>query len=216
MKKLLLTTSLAVAGLVAYGQGTINFNNATSTYGAATPSHLISFGTTASLVNSSLVAGGLVGNNSYGVDLSALRAQLYYGSTTATSIGSLTAVTSAAGTFRVSTSLNVGSWVGGGIRTLVGFDVGATVNAAVIVWDSTKYADGLAAFNAANSTGLWDGLYGTSGIFTYTVPAAGSLPSAYFMSNQGAFTIGGAVPEPSTMALAGLGAAALLIFRRRK
>jgi hypothetical protein len=32
----------------------------------------------------------------------------------------------------------------------------------------------------------------------------------------GAFVVGGSVPEPGTMALAGLGGAAMLLFRRKK
>jgi hypothetical protein len=97
---------------------------------------------------------------------------------------------------------------------LVGFDVGATINAAVLVWDSNKYATGLSAYNAFAS-GNWNGLFGTSGIFRYTVPALGSPPMAYLMANQQPFFVY-ASPEPSTFALAGLGAATIVIFRRRK
>lgn len=215
MKKLLLTTTLAVGALVAYGQGTINFNNATSTYGSATPSHLITFAPSAANYNAALAAGANVSSNYASVDLTSLRALLYYGASTQNSIAGLTAATSAPATFRASTSANAGSWVGGGIVTMQGFDVGQTVNAAVLVWDSSKYASGAAAYNAF-VTGNWNGLFGTSGIFQYTVPAAGSLPTAYFMAGQSAFTLAAVVPEPSTFALAGLGAAAMLIFRRRK
>jgi PEP-CTERM motif-containing protein len=216
MKKLLLTTALAVCTLAAYGQGTINFNNATSTYGSATPSHLITFGPTASLYAAGLANGGLVSSNYASVNLGNLRALLYYGASTQNSIAGLTAATGAASTFRGSTSAQAGAWIApnAGALTLVGFDVGATINAAVLVWDSSAYASGAAAY-AAFATGNWNGLFGHSGIFQYTVPPVGSPPSAYFMANQGAFTLA-AVPEPSTFALAGLGAAALMIFRRRK
>jgi hypothetical protein len=214
MKKLILTITLALAASSLPGQGTINFNNATSTYGSATPSHLITFNFLAEGYNAALANGALVSSNYAGVNLSNLRVLLYYGATTQNSIAGLTAATSTPATFRDSTSANAGSWIGGGIVTLQGFDVGATVNAAVLVWDASQYANGLAAYNAF-ATGSSKGLYGDSGIFQYTVPPVGSLPSAYFMANQQPFSIP-RFPEPSTFALAGLGVASLLIFRRRK
>jgi hypothetical protein len=214
MKTLFLTITLALAASSFPGQGTINFNNATSTYGTATPSHLITFAPDAALYNAALTTGALVSSNYAGVNLSGLRALLYYGASTQNSIAGLTAATSTPATFRASTSANAGSWIGGGIVTLQGFDVGNTINAAVLVWDSNQYATAWAAYNAF-AAGNYYGLFGmTSTIFQYTVPPVGSLPSAYFMANQQPFVVH-FIPEPATLALAGLGTAALLISRRR-
>lgn len=203
MKKLLLTATLIVAAGGAFAQGTITFANATSSYGSAVPDHLVRFDATAGAA----LNGVLVSSNAGGLNLSTLRAQLFYGASTISAAGSLTAVTDAPATWRASTSANAGSWLGGG-RTLTGFQPGETVKLNIIVWDTAVTPDPLSQLAD-------DGYYGTSGLFNYTIPAIGSPPTAYLPSLQQPFSVG-IVPEPSTFALAGLGAAALLIFRRRK
>lgn len=208
MKKLLLTSALALATVVSYAQGTVNFANATSAYTTATPSHLLTWGASAAEFNPLLTAGGLVSSNFAGVAMPGLRAQLYYGASTATDLASLAPVTTAPATFRGSTSAQAGSWLGG-TRTLTGYNPGDTVKLAVVVWDSAVASDPIQV-----NRGL---LWASSGLFDYTAPLAGSLATAYLPANQPAFSIGFVpVPEPSSMALAGLAAAGLLIFRRRK
>ena len=62
-------------------------------------------------------------------------------------------------------------------------------------------------------------LTGESGVFTMTTVALDNpTPPTFDGSGFTGFTVGSAavVPEPSTFALAGLGLASLLIFRRRK
>jgi len=214
MKKILLTTALGlIAAVSSYGQGAITFANATSSYGTATPDHLVRWDASAAQFNAGLVAGGLVASNSGGVNLTGLRAQLYYGSSTVTSLAGMIAVTDAPATWRASTSLNAGSWLGGG-RTLVGFDPGQTVTLAILVWDSSVQADARLAAAGVGTT--YAGVFGSSGFFNYNIPTGNPAPSAFLPGNS-PFTVGFTpVPEPTTMALAGLGAAALMIFRRRK
>jgi len=68
-----------------------------------------------------------------------------------------------------------------------------------------------------------------NGIIVFSDPTVGSSPSSLYIKStataEGLYTIGGfgqlglsieLVPEPTTFALAGLGSAALMIFRRRK
>jgi len=60
---------------------------------------------------------------------------------------------------------------------------------------------------------------GWSQEFTYTTGLGSTLPTTLAAGNVGYYGVGGvvsAVPEPSTMALAALGGASLLLFRRRQ
>lgn len=127
------------------------------------------------------------------------RVQLYYGA----DAGSLAAVTSAALGFRDPAGATgfEGTW-SGATRTLTGFTSGQTVVLQVRAWDST----GGATFQTAN-------VKGQSGTFTYTIPAPGSLPSAFYMEGLTGFSL---VPEPSIIGLGVIGIGALFMLRRRK
>lgn len=120
-------------------------------------------------------------------------AQLYYGAV-GTPAGSLTAVTTGAARFRPAGVTPEGTWLGG-TRTLTGFTSGQTVALQVRVTDVSS------------------GLHGESGIFTFTIPAAGSPPAAFFMDNFASFSL---VPEPSVIGLGLIGVGALFMLRRRK
>jgi hypothetical protein len=81
---------------------------------------------------------------------------------------------------------------------------------AVIVWDIN-----VAASPFDQAAKFW-GLYGESSTFTYTVPNSQyPAPGEFLPQNLTAFTLGW-IPEPTSFALFGLGAAAMMIFRRRK
>jgi hypothetical protein len=151
-------------------------------------------------------------------------AQLYYGASTAAA-GSLVAVSTAPGGLRASTSASVGTWFGNGSRTLTGFNPGDTVSLQVRIWDISKATDyaAAAALAANNPAGyavaaLGHNWIGTSAIFQYTITTNPTpAPSEFNMNNFQGFSLTFVpIPEPTTLALAGLGAAALLIFRRRK
>lgn len=89
----------------------------------------------------------------------------------------------------------------------------AVATVEMVVWENkgglyTTWAQAYTAWQA----GLINA--GTSGTFNLNA-IGGAINGAPVMSPMQSFAIY-TVPEPSTMALAGLGAAALLIFRRRK
>jgi hypothetical protein len=98
-----------------------------------------------------------------------------------------------------------GTWVGA-TRTLSGRAAGDNVTLQVKVWDTTQFATPEAA---AAAGGLW----GESAAFTYNVPPAGSLPSAFYIENFRGFSL---IPEPSVIGLGVIGIGALFLLRRRK
>jgi hypothetical protein len=212
MKKLVITTAATLLTVAAFGQGVVNFSNASTTPGWANPAfdRNVHWGSNALNFSSLLTPGGLVASNYAGLDLRSLRAALYFAPTSNNDPNFLGYLPAAGGstTFKVSTSTTAGSWFGGN-RTLDTIGLGTTANLVVLVWDSSLSADPL---SAAAKGGLW----GASSVFQYTPPTnPQAQPSDFLMTGLTAFTVG-IVPEPSTFALAGLGAAALLIFRRRK
>jgi len=97
---------------------------------------------------------------------------------------------------------------GGQVLGVTGTSSGTSYNVYVIAWSSAYSSPALAS--AAGAAVGW------SAPFSYSFASSIGTP-ANFSSTAG-FTPFGviAVPEPASFALAGLGAAAMLIFRRRK
>jgi len=93
---------------------------------------------------------------------------------------------------------------------LPGIGVGESATLQVRVWDAATYGRSEAGYLAALTAGVGVGF---SLPFDYTVPAPGSTPDKYYMTGLRAFVL---IPEPSTIALGVLGAASLLLLRRRK
>jgi hypothetical protein len=182
---------VAASALVvsAFGQGSIDIGNR----GLA-------------LVTSAAQPNGITGTS--------FVAQVWYGA----SAGALTK-NFAPSPFRVATTSSPGTWnpagVGGpgnAIQTLDGFAAGSTVTLQVAVWDSAVAGAGAAsALAKAAGTGL-------SETFTYTIPTDPlAIPGGMGNMKTFALVAGGApvIPEPTTVALGALGAAALLLRRRK-
>ena len=89
---------------------------------------------------------------------------------------------------------------------------GATLQ--LFAWDNTtgSYSSSAAAWTAWKAGTIAGGV---SSVFNLNATIGGDLNAPPVAAGVNSFNLY-SVPEPSTMALAGLGAAALLIFRRRK
>jgi len=183
---LVVASALAVS---AFGQGSINLNNR----GLA----LVNDASGKPLTGTSFVA------------------QVWYGASASTLTSSF-----APSPFRASTTTYPGSWnpaaTGGpgAIATLTGFAPGSTVTLQVAVWDSSIAGVGAAqALSKTAGTGL-------SETFTYAIPSD-ALAIPLGMEGMKSFNLAAAgpvvpvVPEPTTIALGALGAAALLLRRRK-
>jgi hypothetical protein len=104
---------------------------------------------------------------------------------------------------------------------LTGFNPGDTVNLQVRIWDISKgtdFSQATADKQAYVNSALGFNWYGSSAIFQYTITTNPTpAPSEFNMGNFNGFSLTFVgIPEPSTFALAGLGAAALAFLRRRK
>jgi hypothetical protein len=188
MKTIATLLSIFAVGAGAFAQGTVTFNN--------NPATLISVPVGGNYVATTAGAPG-----SY-----------YY--------GLLTSFTGAAGSFTFSgvygTNNAAAGRFTGGTATLASIAPGTAFNFEVAGWAASLGA----TFDPTWLTQAPAGAFGLSGIGTAT--AGGGVPPAPPGIIFGAtgltsgFNLGQIIPEPSTMALAGLGVGALLIRRRRR
>jgi hypothetical protein len=199
MKKTLLTLSLVAATAAAFGQGKIQFSNAGRPLTLGPASSLKP--ADASWANQAVPTLGGSGVNLPSGTL--FNVALYVGQTAGSETLLTTVPLSSVG------SPDDGLFAALNITLGAGFPAGTQAFFQVYAYDASFANQGL-----ANAAGAY---WGTSGEFHMTPGSAnvniatggGSTWAAGPMAVQ-------LVPEPTTMALAGLSAAALLIFRRRK
>lgn len=198
MKKLAAILCLSALTTGAFAQGLVNFFNNANT--------LVSSGPAGSGTATSGAANG------------------YYFALLTSPVGANTfTYAGALGTNQAA----VGRFFGGASVAISGWAAGTSRDFEVAGWSASLGT----TFNPAwlNGTGFGAaGFFGKSGLGTGQAggsTATGTLPNLNIFGGatgiQAGFNLapvggGGTVPEPSSMALAGLGAAALLIFRRRK
>lgn len=215
MKKTLLVALLTV-GVVAsaLSQGSVNFNNVNSGAGLRAPIYGPEVGNPATLLQGNTSGGLPAGSTVYSGPLltgTGYSAQLWAAPGNDVAESSLVGAANAVTGFRAPG--NTAGFINGiGVYTLAG--VAKDAPAATLqmrVWDNSGGVD---TWDKAVARG-----WGFGKSTTFNVAAIGGdfnvqpLPLGLRSFNINGV---GVVPEPSTFALAGLGAAALLIFRRRK
>jgi hypothetical protein len=201
MKKILLTTAMCLIGAASLmAQGRIIFANSS---------------TTPIQISNPQINGGvasILGTGStaaFGIGPASVRISLFAG----LSSGSLSPVligTAANQTYVTNTASGIasaqGTFAGGNPLPLPGFDGSAPVFLQMIIESFT----GSVPYKATSS--IISVTPALSPAAATTVFGAAGGPNLW---NSASFTMV-PVPEPSSMALAGLGAASLLLFRRRK
>jgi hypothetical protein len=193
MKKLAAMLCLSVMATGAFAQGLVNFAN--------NPQTLVSANINGNLANISGPSG------SYYFAL--LTATAPTGPFTFTGLLGTNLVNATGGRFSGGNGVAVPNWAPGTTLNyeIAGWDasLGSTFNPA---WLTTAPSTGLFGISAVGS-GVAGG--GAQSLPTLQLFGGTGITSGFSLTGTGPI-----VPEPSSMALAGLGAAALLIFRRRK
>ena len=207
MKKLVLTLSLVGVVACSFAQGTINFVN--------TPATLISAGGVSA-------PGSATSQFNFAIFLAA--------SDTVNGIGQSGPAIGTGSLFLTPNGANVNGTGAGrlanasSLATTGGFGPGSTVDFIVRGWSANAgatYAEALAFWN--NGSPSANMYIGQSLVGNDLVLGGGAIGASGVMG-AGAFQVGGfnlglvpavVVPEPSSLVLAGLGAASLLAFRRR-
>lgn len=211
MKRNLLVGLLSV-GIVAsaFSQGTVVFNNLNSAGGVKAPIYGPDPANPAASLQGNTATGIPVGTQVYPGALlqgTTYSAQLWAATGANAAEASLLGASNPTTDFRTG---NAAGYVNQITSTLQGVAKDAAAATLQLrVWDNSG---GVSSWDAAVARG---GGYGKSTLFNVSA-IGGDLNPAPLLVGLTSFNINGAVPEPSSFALAGLGAAALLIFRRRK
>jgi len=222
-KSIALTIALAIGSLGAFGQGNILIQASHSIFGGTPGSagslagaqfdYVALFAFTSSSAANAAANGAVSGTATTGSASGTLG--LYNTATAWSSLlsgaiqvdngtantPSVTQIAGTTGTFAANGST---SW------TASNLTAGNAYSCIMVAWSG--------AYTTVSAASTANALVGCSKVFTYT-PAVppGSAPSMTAL--VGTFGVGGTIaptPEPGTMALAALGGASLLLFRRRK
>lgn len=188
MKKLIATTLVStLVGLAAYAQGTINFGN----FVPGSPAPLVnakifqSDGSTA-LSGSTYMAGLLAGSAANNMSILATAPFLTGGGA---------------------------GYIASQSVAVPGVAFGANAFVVFVAWNTANGAT-FAAAQGSGANNAWG--WSNGGVPFQIATGGGGSPPAVASPIAGLTTFHlNAIPEPSTFALAGLGAAALMFFRRR-
>jgi hypothetical protein len=210
MKKILLTVALVGMCVGAFAQGKITMGN--------NAQHLVYFSNAVKPADSALALTGLPASNVPTPSGATFLIELWGAAGAGQPVGSMT----------LQTSVGLNGLAGGGGFGNVNFTSGNLPGGSTSTFIIKVRETAFATAELAQANG---GYFGYSQVFQMNpsstiafnsiVNAGGTALSTWANGTQvlpnglGAIAVG-VVPEPSSMALAGLGAASLLIFRRRK
>lgn len=205
MKKTLVTLAVAVLAISSFAQGTITVLNTSGTtfrsqiYGPQAGNSTESHNGNSSIGNpagTTVYTGPLLAGTGFTL-------AVYYGAASVTDPNALTLLVTAP--FRTGGAAGLIAPIPDTV--LAGIAPGASAQLQVRAWD-----------NVGGTITTWENpvnfTKGNSGMFL-SQPLGGGVLLSPDMTGWQSFNIY-VIPEPSTFVLAGLGAAALLIFRRRK
>lgn len=227
MKKLILIATMAatLSGLSAFAQGNFIFTGPIrGSWDIFTPSNnatpkLLATMNVGFLVNPNNVTGPLINGIAPTTRTNGLDGGLFtstsqlatYWNMILTDPNYAVAIDTTTGLPAVASNVGNGSWT---YRTGATFPVAGTsalggpAQVYIIAWEKA-YATPAAAMAGGSALG-W------SQVFTYNYAAGGIGTPGSTIAGTVPFGAYGVVPEPATFTLAGLGAAAMLIFRRRR
>jgi hypothetical protein len=234
VKNLLITITATLVCVAAFGQGKLEFMNNTDNLIYFTTGTLDSrgFGFVMMPADVGKTVGGfpLAGSSAYtgaGSTIAALAGSptLVAGLWAGTSPGSLSFVTSA-----TIGDVNLAGQINGVQANLAGLPAGtpaffqvqvydSRATSALDAWEYMEYAGESPVFQATPQQAVYSPIYQTASPVNSTW-AAGTFSPVDFVGYPGYY--GGIavgipiIPEPGTFALVGLGAAVLMIFRRRR
>jgi hypothetical protein len=198
MKKLLTLAALVGATTLSFGQGTLLWNNTSGTLVSYNGAPMVPRTDAATTLNFGLFIAPI-------------------GTAAPTSILDANWQFVAAYGLNSTAASGAGRMLNPGQATVAGFGAGSSVNFIIRAW--TVNGGGVASDWTAARNNLAN--VGTSSL-GFLILGGGAIPDSSAWGTTSSATIqqvGGfnvPVPEPSSMALAGLGAASLLLFRRRK
>jgi len=218
MKKLLLTSVLSVAAVAAFGQGAITVGNNFGKTVYQAPIYGVDPGNPTNIVTGQSALGVPAGGTVYNGPLlqgTGWTIEFYAGPTSATSYTEMTLLTTdfgfqtAVGNVKPAGFLSAAN----GSPNVPGVAGGSLANYQVFVWQGVNVTS-VATAQADYAAGGF--AYGASPIETTSAVLAsgtGTPPNTSFPS----FDLQSiSSPEPATLAIAGIGAAGLLLFRRKK
>lgn len=228
MKKLIITAACVAAAVSGFAQGTVQFNNSISTvFDLATyssPAYTTITGSN-KVTSATIAAQASPDSSGPGASTGVIDVGLFWSTSTFNTVGGGTL----AGIEQIS-STAAGQLIGNPAFGISGTTALEPVYLQVFAWDNS-YGDSQQGAENALAAGGYFGAT-TAGIANTTYGAIGSAISStlgqpppadgtlIFSTTAGYFgktiLLAQSTPEPATLALGGLGAAALLLFRRRK